>query len=356
MTTITRARVYSTASLVRCDLARARRRAGISLAKLHREDEAWRAALARDYYAGAMARWAEFVRGRGESRAVARYEFLADFDAWIHTEPVPVDYGAGNADLYIVGMFGTDAILVSEEPNSGGRRRSNKFYRILRNTAQEEFSPLLRLPRTESLFMPSGDEAVSLAVSETGEDRLVCGFDTIVVVAKTSEAGLVFRVVRPGEKLLISPDRLREASDSFVEARSVLKQAKSAIRAMASEKSPAARAATRIYRMVPKDSDQAPTAKKDTDSTVIVAPATSAVLPGRLEADPDQLVKANAALLNHQDSVDTRTSIGTALRLAQTVVMMCVDEVAAIESVAREISERQAAIIEAEKSNPSDGK
>src|SRR5690606_31865117 len=144
MTTITKARIHSTANLVLCDLARARRRAGITLARVHGHDELWRAALARDHFQSGQEKWAQFLSTTGENRAVARYEFLADFDAWIHAFSAPVSGQGQPGDLLIAGMFGHDAILVSvmgSVRGKGGKRRANKLYRLLRHDSGKQKFP-----------------------------------------------------------------------------------------------------------------------------------------------------------------------------------------------------------------------
>lgn len=364
MTTITRARIHSTASLVLCDLARARRRAGITLARVHGNDEVWCAALARDHFRSAQEKWSEFLAATGEPRALARYEFLADFDAWIHAFSAPqAAEGSESSDIMIAGMFGTDAILVSVVGTTAGRKgrkRGNKLYRILRNdSGKHKFPPLLRLPQTESLFLPNGEEAVPVETSDEQDDRIICGYDSLLVVAMRIEGALRFRVVAPGEKLFVSPFFLAQVQDTFVSVDKVLRQAKAAMRALTPEFEVASRRKTRIYRCTPTtelitskqpkpDSEPTgvlrPAPRTTTEQTIVLPDSVMPSVSSRLVAD--KLLEANAALLEGNDPGDMRPSIGTALRLSESTVLMIPGDLMAVEAVAKEVSERTASVEE----------
>lgn len=322
MTTITKARIHQTANLARCDLARARRRAGLTLSRVHSDDLAWRSTLARDHFNGAQAKWREFLAAKGESRAVSRYEFLADFDAWIHASPVPDGLLESRADLFIVGMFGSDAIMVSR-----AGKGASKFYRILRNeTDAADYNPLLRLPRTESVYLAPGDEATGLPTSDSSDDRMVCGYDTLLVVARQTKEGLRYRVIEPGERLLVAPFWLDQMREQFVPASQLLRQAKSALRSLDPASTKARQRETRLYRATPR-----------------AQPATVVLDPSE-DLDKTKLVEETRPPTNH--AIEIRPSISDAINLAQTRVMVFSHDLQAIEAEARAISERLSEVIE----------
>lgn len=358
MTTITRARIHSTASLVLCDLARARRRAGLTLARLHKGDEVWRAALARDYFAAAQQKWSEFLATSGEQRAVARYEFLADFDAWIHSFCPLNPPGEQGADLLVAGMFGNDAIMVSNlgsGRDSRGRRKKQKLYRIFRNDGGgQKFPSLLRLPQTESLFLGGGEDAIALDTADDQDDRIICGFDTLLVVARQADGQTGYRVVRPGEKLVVTPASLALSAGTFVPAGGVLKQAKAALGAMgrgAGSKEPEK---TRIYRITPSHSDgpeveASPHPAGSMESTEIVGSEADGIAgpaPGTARVQ-DRLIDTNKGIIEEVAPDEMRPSISTALRLSENTLIAIQGDLMAVESDAQAISDRQAKLEDA---------
>jgi hypothetical protein len=315
---------------------------------VHQGDDVWRAALARDYFTTAQLKWAEFLGGAGEQRAVARYEFLADLDAWVHAFCAPQAEGSPTADLLIAGMFGNDAIMVSEigsKPDKRGRRRNQKLYRIFRNDgAKQKFPSLLRLPQTESLFLPGGEEAVAVDTSESQDDRIICGYDTLLVVARHIGGQLRFRVVRPGEKLFVSPIHLEQAQETFVPAGGVLKQAKAALRSMLPERRPEELKKTRVYRTTPttvalSQGGAAARAGSAGESTEILGAGGEA--PAKIR---DTLLEANKELLAEDGPLEMRPSISTALRLSEHTLVAIQGDLLAIESDAQAVSDRQAGV------------
>jgi hypothetical protein len=245
MTLITREGVLSMSGSVRCDLARARRRAGLTLAKLHAGDEIWQCALTRDYYDGAQSRWEEFLRSRGETRAILRYEFLSDFAAWLFAvslSPIVQEPpGAAGGDstqkngpgpVCVVGFFGNDALLISEGGPVGpdGKRKGSKSYRILHNEAQtQSYSSLLRLPKTKSLSIPHGDAAVTVQTGEGTNERLVVGHDSCVVLGVAVEGVMRFRIAAPGQRLEVTPAALAANIAQFGNHEHAVRQLRAAL-------------------------------------------------------------------------------------------------------------------------------